>query len=46
MCNAVCVGIGQFFGPMAIAVALVAIVGAFLSANRERDRRRYARVAC
>jgi hypothetical protein len=32
MCNAVCVGIGQFFGPIAIAMALAAIVGAILSA--------------
>ena len=32
MCNAVCVGIGQFFGPIFIAVALVGIVGAILSA--------------
>lgn len=32
MCNAVCVGIGQFSGPIFLAVALVAIVGAILSA--------------
>jgi hypothetical protein len=30
MCNAVCVGIGQFFGPIPIAVTVVAIVGAIL----------------
>jgi hypothetical protein len=32
MRNAVCIGIGQFFGPMVIAAAVVAIVGAIFSA--------------
>jgi hypothetical protein len=46
MCNAVCVGIGQFLAPIIFAVAIVAIVGAGLSAigrniaegNNERRR--------
>ena len=43
MCNAVCVGLAQFFGPIILAVALVAMVGAFVSAIRNtiaEDRRR------